>query len=73
MQQPVGQTLVENALPVTAPGGLHALSLQAIDDMINSAVTRARHRATSAQSSTTPQTDPLLRQFLPGLLAKTGS
>ena len=41
MQQPVGQTLVENALPVTAPGGLHAVSLQAIDDMINSAVTRA--------------------------------
>lgn len=67
-QQPADQARVEATVPPTAPGRLHALSPQAIDDMINSAVTRALHRATSAQSLTTPQTDSLPRQLLPNPL-----
>ena len=65
MQQPASQVRppVEPALPQSVPGGLHTLSPQAIDDMINSAVTRALHRATSAQNLTTPQTEPLPRQL----------
>ena len=67
MQQPAVQAEVESIRPQPprAPGGLHTLSPEAIDDMINSAVTRALHRATSTQNLTTPQTDPLPRQLLP--------
>ena len=35
--------------------------------MINSAVTRALHRVTSAQNLITPQTEPLPRQLLPAI------
>ena len=66
LQQPVGQRRAEPSQP-PAPG-LHTLSPQAIDDMINSAVTRALHRATSAQTLTAPQTESLPRQLLPTIL-----
>ena len=67
MQQPAGQVRRETAVPPPPPGGLHALSPEAIEEMINSAVTRALHRATSAQSLTTPQTDAVPRQLLTAL------
>ena len=67
MQQPAGQVWPDPPLPPPAQSGLHALSVEAIDEMINSAVTRALHRATSAQNLTTPQSEPLRRQLLTAL------
>ena len=63
MQQPAGQLRPESTEPVPAAAGLHTLSPETIDAMINSAVTRALHRATSAQTLTTPQSEPLPRQL----------
>ena len=63
MQQPASQVRVEPTFSQPATGGLHALSAEAIDEMFNSAVMRALHQATSAQTLTTPQTDPLPRQL----------
>ena len=65
MQQPAGQVRPEPALHPPAVGGGHTLSPEAIEEMINSAVTRALHRATSAQNLTTPQSEPLPRQLHP--------
>ena len=67
MQQPAGLVRPEQIVAPAAPSGLHALTAEAINEMINSAVTRALHRATSAQNLTTPQSDPLPRQLIAGL------
>ena len=65
-QQPAGQVLTESSLPLVIPTSFHSLLAEVIDAMINLAVTRALHRASSAQSLTTPQTDPIPQQLLPG-------
>ena len=63
MLQPARQVQPKPTLPRPTPGGAHTLSAEEINEMINSAVTRALHRATSAQNLTTPQTEPLPRQL----------
>lgn len=68
MKQLAGQLRAETTVPtapMAAPGGLHALFPQEIDEMINSAAHLVLHRATSAQNLITPQTDPFPRQLLP--------
>ena len=66
MQQPAGQVLTESRVPLVVPTSFHSLLAEVINAIINLAVTRALHRASSAQSHTTPQTDPIPQQLLPG-------
>ena len=68
MLQPAGQVQPEPTQPRPTPSGVHTLSAETINEMVNSAVTRALPRATSAQNLTTPQTEPLPRQLLPTFL-----
>ena len=65
MQRLASQLRSELTLPLLAATGLHTLSPETIDEIINSAVARALHQATSAQSLTTPQSEPLRRQLHP--------
>ena len=64
MLQPAGQVQPEPTQPRPTPSGMHTLSAEIINGMINSAVRRALHRVTSVQNLTTPQTEPLPQQLL---------
>ena len=67
MQQPAGIVRPEQTVAPAAPGSLHALKADMINEIINTAVIRALHWAASAQNLTTPQSDPLPRQLIAGL------
>ena len=61
--QPGGQARPELIVPQLTAGGVHALTPEAIDAMINSVVMGALHQATSAQNLTTSQSVFLPRQL----------